>query len=256
MNKKTTCLFSTLIDQHFALRITSEAEQRLRAHLPQCASCRQQYDRYLLASRLNPNAPTAEERLGSALGFSTASRARRPVAATTGAVVAAACAALVFIFVTTSKPEEDDGFTSRGTASSPRTDLVVYHLPKGKQPIRVDKAIGASDEVAFAYANPTGKKYMLVFAVDDRDKVYWYYPAWTEPKHNPTAIPIKATPKLHELPEAIRHQYAGARLRVFGVFLNKALTVRQVEAAIKSGNLRLPDGLNPLIITHSLSIVR
>ena len=77
----------------------------------------------------------------------------------------------------------------------------------------------------------------MVFAVDSRGAVHWYFPAWTDAKENPLAMEIAHGDSLQKLPDAIRHPLVPGKLRVYGLFTDHALTVREVEAGLGAGNL-------------------
>ena len=95
-----------------------------------------------------------------------------------------------------------------------------------------------------AYRNGCGKRRLLVFAVDERRRVYWYHPAWTDGSARPRAINISAQPGLHELPEAVAHRFAGRRITVYGVFTDEPLAVTRVEQLV--GALGAPGDKLPL----------
>jgi hypothetical protein len=217
-----------LIDRHFAGRIRARAERRLREHLPGCPACRSYYARHLLLAQLDPSALDSRDRLARGLGI----RSARPTAGPVGWLALATLAALllvVLLWPTRVAPPGDEapGFTARGGAA-PTTELLVYRVGQGL----VEGEILSTDELAIAYRNEACRRRLMVFGVDDRGAVYWYHPAWQDPAANPTAIPIRSGPGIHELPEAVKHEIRGSRLTIHGIFLDRPLTVRQVEQMI------------------------
>ena len=46
-------------------------------------------------------------------------------------------------------------------------------------------------------------------------------------------LPVADDAAVHEIPQAVTHPLRGRRLRLFGVFGDQPLTVREVEAAVK-----------------------
>jgi hypothetical protein len=92
--------------------------------------------------------------------------------------------------------------------------------------------LGAESGLAFAYANMGRKQRLMVFAVDEGRRVYWYHPAWRSPAEDPTAVAIERDDALHEIPQAVAHRFAGRRLQLFGVFLDRALSVRAMEGLV------------------------
>ena len=72
----------------------------------------------------------------------------------------------------------------------------------------------------------------MVFAVDEGRRVYWYHPAWQNAADNPIAIDIERDEALHEFPQAITHRFAATPLQLFGVFLDRAMSVREMESLV------------------------
>ncbi|WP_426756059.1 hypothetical protein [Myxococcus sp. Y35] len=64
-----SCDLLPLVDSHFSGRIAPPDERRMREHLPDCAHCRERYERQLLLARLDPAAPDARTRLARGLGL-------------------------------------------------------------------------------------------------------------------------------------------------------------------------------------------
>jgi len=232
------CPRQDLVDQHFGGRIRPPDERALREHLPGCERCRGYYDRHLLLARLDPRAPDAETRLARGLGFGAAPPARSRLAWAVPLAAAAAVVLLVLLWPRATAPP--GGFQARGGAGDHggATAILVYRVRPGGPPelLHDGDAIGATDELAVAYRNAAGRKRLLVFGVDESGRVYWYHPAWVDRAESPVAVPIEpGGPR--ELPEAITHRLSGSRLTIHGVFTDRALTVRQVEAALRSGRL-------------------
>jgi len=152
------------------------------------------------------------------------------------ALVLALAACLLLFF---RAPEESDGFSARGVVTPTAIDerVAIYRVPSGGAPVRAGDTIFQGDELAFAYENPEGKPYLMIFAVDERDRVYWFHPAWTDEAADPSAIAIE--PGSHELREAVRHRFEGSRIDIHAVFLDKPLTVRQMESQLR-GSPHLP----------------
>ena len=72
----------------------------------------------------------------------------------------------------------------------------------------------------------------MIFGVDEHGHVYWFHPAWTKETDQPTAIAIDTDGKRHELREAIAHSFDGTRLEVHGLFVDRPVTGREVDAVI------------------------
>ena len=261
--------------RHFTGGLAPARERALRRHLEACPSCRDHYDDVLTITRLDPRTPTLEERLAHGLGFSSAGPAspRWRVVALPGLAVAAAVAGWLFFWAV---PGVDPaaGFAARGPALGRAGEselgalplLVTYAVGEGEGPKAVSAeesgqgTIDARDELAFAYRNPTGKKYLMVFAIDEHAHVYWYHPGWPDPAANPAAVSISPAPGLHELPAAVSQPYDGEHLMLHALFTDRALTVREVEDALEAARTsgdssRLPESLRAGVhVTRALAI--
>jgi hypothetical protein len=109
---------------------------------------------------------------------------------------------------------------------------LAYSLDARGTPTSVTSEITAGQGLAFAYANATHKGRLLVFAVDEQRHVFWFHPAWQDGRENPVAVPIAQDEAIHELPRATFHQFGGSRVHLLGVFLDEALSVRDLEAKL------------------------
>ena len=222
MRSPPRCPTARLVDRHFSLRIRPREERTLRAHLTGCQTCAARYERYLALAPLDPRAASAQSRLAVGLGLQRR-HAPRAVPVLTAAAVCALLAATVLL-----RPSSRGGarYAPRGGDAS---RLFIYRVPAGEAPTPVDHRISSHDELAFAYENGTGRRRLLVFAVDEHRHVYWYHPAWDDPAADPVAIAISTAAGVHELPEAIGHAYDGSELMLYALFTDEALSVRTVE---------------------------
>jgi hypothetical protein len=227
----TPCSQSKLVDRHFAGTITPEQERTMRTHLPECAGCQHRYERRLLLARLDPRALGAEDRMARGLGV--APPPRRPFGWVFLSTASFATAALLVLFFVV--PHAPGEFRARGGPGA-TSALLVYRLQGDHTPALVTTEIGASDELAFAYRNPGGKRHLAVFGVDEHGHVYWFHPAWTEAKEDPVAIAIEPGPGTHELPAAISQPFDGAVLHLYAAFTNEPLHVRQIEATLDAAH--------------------
>jgi hypothetical protein len=219
-----------LIEAHFRGQISTGGEREMRVHLVSCDDCRAYYDRHLSLARLDPQAALpAAERLARGLGLSPprlGGRDRRRWLAL--AAAATACAVGVLVVARGGEPTEPQ---PRGGAA-PGSQLLVYEVAKGTATHPVGAELRADRALAFAYANIGHKQRLMVFAVDEDRRVYWYHPGWQSPAEDPTAIVIERDDAFHEIPQSIAHRFGGRRLQLFGVFLDRALSVREMEALV------------------------
>lgn len=245
------CIMQRDVDDHFRGVIEPPREHALRAHLTSCTQCRRRYARRALLAKLDPEAIAPAARLAGGLGLDAdgmpdLGRGRASVSAPRGraspwhqrflpeAVLVLVAAAALFL-VLGSPARDSNNFAPRGSVDPAATVapvLRVYRIAEGGTPTPVTDTLGRDDELAFAYENPERKPWLAIFAVDEQKHVYWLYPAWTNPSEDPRTIPAETTPGMHELREAVRHHFRGARVDFHALFLDKPLTVRQIEAEI------------------------
>jgi hypothetical protein len=231
MNQPPACEMRSVIDEHFAGKITPAAERALREHLPTCAQCREYYRRHQVLSDLDPEGLDPRQRLARGLGLEP--RRRSLVYIAVPALAAAAAIALLIILWPGVQPAEDGLVSRGGPAESSPARLEVYRVRPGESPERVQEEINATDELAFAYENRAGKKRLMVFGVDEGGNIYWYHPAWQDPAQKPVAVAIEGGVGIRELPEAIGHSIRGESLRIYAVFTDDPLPVESIEALIR-----------------------
>lgn len=234
--------------RHFTRGLAPPRERALRSHLAVCAACRAHYDDVSSVTGLDPCTPSLEDRLAKGLGFSSRRRSSPWRLAMPGLAGAAAVGGWLF-FLAVRSGDPAAGFAARGRSRGNLDEtadlealpvLVTYAVEAGQGPKAVPSADGAQgtinarDELAFAYRNPTAKKHLMVFAIDEHDHVYWYHPGWPDPAVNPAAVSISAAPGLHELPAAVSQTYDGEHLMLHALFTDRALTVREVEDALEA----------------------
>jgi hypothetical protein len=232
---------------HFAGSCEPAAEARMRAHLPGCAACRRSYERELLLGRIDPAGLPAQERIARGLGLRTSPR-RFWLRAL--AVPALAAAVLVLLLLPGAAGVRSvTAPVARGGMAAP--SLWVYRVPPVGAPVLADGTMGVSDELAFAYANPSGKAHLLVFAIDEHRHVYWYHPAWPKGAPPPAALRALDGPQPHELPDAIRHGLDGRHLDLYAAFSDMSVSIEAVERAA-----RTPAGLDELTAGGKVLLVR
>lgn len=221
------CIEEALIDSHFQGAISPADERRMRTHVTDCESCRTRYRRRQIFASLDPNALSAEERIGRGLGFTKpARRFALPVVA-----AALALAAVLFLVV---RPH-DDGFIPRGNVL-PQQSVSVYRVGDHTL-LSASGSLRHDDELAFSYVNDKKKPYVMIFGVDEKGQVYWFYPGWTAESENPIALKTDPDHTTVQLTDAIKHPLSGSKLTIHGLFLDQPLTVRDVESAIARNQL-------------------
>jgi hypothetical protein len=236
------------IDRHFDRRSTPEEEAAMRGHLATCDACRQYYERHLLVSDLDPKSAPAKERIAAGLGF--APGAKPPRVSRPFLTLAGAGAVFVVVLVGgniktrleftarsgggAGAADGHGGFLQGGRTSGGSPELRIYVVPSDgpDQPEPLVRTIAATDELAFAYTNPPGFRWLMILGIDEERKIYWFHPAWNDQAADPSAVAIERGLIQRELPEAIGHAFTGKSLRIVGLFANHELTVRDVERVV------------------------
>lgn len=244
-----------LVDQYFDGRLSAERSHAMFEALQDDEAAQAYFERRQVLADLDPAAGDAAARIGQSLGFAVPSPEpeRSPLLSwLPGLSIVGAAAAVLLLVVPGGEgtdprpppsrpPPSSDGFTSRGNGTVDaglKPDIVAYRISgKGdaQTSVEVQDSIAATDELAFAYLNPTGKKHLMVWGVDEGGSVFWYHPAWTDAANNPAAVAVRQAKTLTELPEAIAHDLSGKQLSLFALLTDERPTVRDVEAALRAG---------------------
>jgi hypothetical protein len=234
------CSNRSVIAAYFAGHGSPFADASVRAHVDDCASCRCYYERELLLSTLDPQAPKAKERIARGLGLRAARRPRlRRASWMAGGGLIAATAALLLLARPREAPHPNavgtvGAFTARGVASDHQAPAVwIYRVARDGRISLAEQTLGAEDELAFAYSNTARHPYLMIFGVDEHRHVYWYHPAWPAETPPPASVPTTAGPGPHELSEAVRHHTDGARLTIYTLLSQRRMGVDAVEDAVR-----------------------
>jgi hypothetical protein len=241
------------IRAHFGRGNSQEREHSMFGHVKECEACRAVYQHYAAFAAVDPEAVPRDKRLLRGLGLSRQSLWPRWVPLT---AVGAAAALAAVLLVAAPWHQSDDGFAVRGQATQANaSELVAYRvLDDGAVPV-VDR-MSANDRLAFTYANPTGRAFLLVFAIDAAGEVYWYYPAWTSSADDPVAVPIEQTKEPVELGEAVRHALPTGTLQLVAAFVDRPWRVRAIEALLESRGPGEPiDVTGGTVLVRSIDVV-
>lgn len=227
-----------MVDAHFTSR-GAEPSGEWRAEVAASPKARRRYARWLLLSKLDRRQASAEERIARSLGLARPRRSPAQWMAALGMAAAVAMALLVVL------PRlGDEGYQARGGGDAAiASELRVFRVEGGAgSALGADAAIQRGDELAFAYRNPLGRAWLLVFAVDATGNVYWFHPAWTDAAEDPLAIPATRSEELVELPSATAHAWSASPVTVYAWLSDQRRSVREVEAVLKPGALSVPAG--------------
>jgi hypothetical protein len=135
------------------------------------------------------------------------------------------------------RPIDSVEFVARGSTAEKLDSWVSIRVfrktPSDYQLIR--DGLTVDDVLAFAYDNRSGTSldFLMIFAVDQSGRIFWYYPAFLDESENPKSIKIAdtiRTPKM--LPDEVQHGYQPGLLRMFAVFSSEALDVKRIEEIV------------------------
>ena len=159
-------------------------------------------------------------------------------------IAAAAAVALIVVtgtLLTLPSPKTDrgmTGITARGRDSTldDWVSLELYRRDEQDREVRylpIGDRIPPSAAVAVAYRDRSTDPfaYLMVFAVDHKGGIHWYYPAFSDDRENPVSI---TTPRTRQatLPDEVVHRLPEGPLTFFGLFSQTPLSVGEVESEV------------------------
>jgi len=235
-----------LVDDYFGGRLQLRAEDRMRARLGRCASCRARYRRHLIVEAAMPGGDErALDRLwrGIARAGGIAPRTRSPHPSRARLAFAAALAVAAIVVIAVRLPPRDPRRSdpvARGpldVAGTPAIHVFRSVSAHAAEPISAGP-IRAGDGLLFAYTNPDPRlTHLMIFAVAPTDSqgvaVHWYYPAYRQLGENPEAVAILPGTTGMELGEEIRHPLRPGPVRIYALFLREAHRVLEIESMIQ-----------------------
>lgn len=232
-----------LVDRHFAGRGTPTRDGRMFQHLRSCAPCRERYRTY---ATLEAMTAEGDDQARARLQRGVFPAARRRLWVGAGLGMAVACAAVLTLVL---RPA-DDGFRARGggagtSEGAHRPTLAIFRVAADgvTRTQRAGGQIRSGEPLAFSFTNPGDYARLMVFAVDDGGRVFWFWPAWTNPADDPSSIIISPGSEPMELGESVRHPLRPGHVTIYGLFSPADHRVREVEAALARGG---PAGLKAL----------
>jgi len=145
-------------------------------------------------------------------------------------------------------PPAADEFRSKsnGTASAPAkrwAGIQVYKATEHATPEQLGGELSSNDGLLFSYTNLGSRPfdYLMIFAVDSRGEVSWFYPAHEQLGENPDSISIRREHANVPLGEIIRQDFAAGPLSLYALFTHEPRRVLEVEAWVKEHGRPLAD---------------
>jgi hypothetical protein len=177
-----------------------------------------------------------------------------------GASYALAVAAVAVVAIALRKPAAAE-FRAKSAASGEHRErwagIRVYRVDASGEATRLVDRVHAADGLLFSYSNlgPRPLGHLIVFGVDARHVVRWFYPAFDEEGTDPASIEIKKGDADVALPDIIHHDLPSGPLAIHAVFTNRPLHVLEVEALVRersdpSAELSLPGAVEQVVTTR------
>jgi hypothetical protein len=239
------------VDRYFEGRLDATGETRMRARLARCSRCRARYERQLVieAALAGGDDAPASDRLWRGIEAATDRTASVPLGTSAPRAarwlplgVAAVGAVVIAIVALPRAPSPTHPPTSpepvaRGAEGTVPPALHVFRSvsPHTTAPLATGATIGAREGLLFAYSSlDPAFTHLMVFAVDSKHGVHWYYPAYLRPGDDPPAIPIAPGRAGVELGEEIRHELPPGPMRVIALFLREPRGVLEIEELVRA----------------------
>lgn len=263
------CLTETQMSRYLSGGLSGEENDAIRAHVLSCVKCRSLHEAFTdITDHLrSDNAAYHSEseihrimtiiNVGKAntVSFRTPRVYRMRTLLAVAAVLLAAIA-VGGIWLTKSKNDTDLNaqFQERadgGTDQDAWVSLQIFEN-RGGTYRRVTQTISSSASLAFRYKDYSKKpyKYLMILAIDEKARVFWYYPPYVNRNANPKSIEIEGKKGRFQLPDEVSHNYDAGMIDVIAIFSRQPLTVHEVERNIARDftKFRAPGGLERLNI--------
>jgi hypothetical protein len=130
-----------------------------------------------------------------------------------------------------------DGFRSRAVGineDDAAVSISIYRQDGPGHRSVVDQ-VATDDYLAFAYTNSSKAelRYLILFGVDERGDIYWYYPAHEKRDENPCSISVRQTHEETPLPDEVQHHLLPGQLKIWALFSKTPLCVSSIEQLLK-----------------------
>ena len=147
-------------------------------------------------------------------------------------LAAALGAALLFL----SRPPFPDEFrakasSSAGDESRRWAGIRAYRVVGRKSPEPLGATLSRSDGLVFSYTNLGAQpfRYLMIFGVDAKREVRWFYPAYLRTDENPQSIPIERSRANIALADVVEQDFAEGPLTLYALFSDARADVRSIE---------------------------
>ncbi len=187
---------------------TRNEESSLREHLADCSACQRalRAEEELLSDVRAPLAERPdslmEDRVMAAVARSEVAPPRRRGWMGVGAVVLVAS---LVVAVGLRSRTDDEGLQARGgVPTDPLLRRVGVQVLSGEVEVRDGAALITSAPLSIVYRNLETSRpvFVMAFVVDAVEDVHWIFPAFTDPKSDPSALALATSSRAQRLPES------------------------------------------------------
>ena len=242
------CLDEEQVLRYVEGELTRNESASAEAHAAGCANCRAQLDEWASLTRAigaEPRMPEVDLVANVRARAALPPPRRRTLAEYLfgGLALSTAFAGLALYagsgHLGAHPTRETAGMQSRGAATPADAwvRLRVFRAATGAPPqaLAAGDRVRASDSLLVAYDDvaPAPYPYLMVVGVDRAGSVFWYYPALEHDGDDDRSIAARGGAGI-ELGDEIRHALKAGPLRLFAVFTRTPLSVKQVEALVRS----------------------
>jgi hypothetical protein len=113
-------------------------------------------------------------------------------------------------------------------------EVYLLHAADGEPRRLVGGRLPRGAGLLFAYRNESARRHLMIFAVDGRGEVYWFYPAHERAGSDPRSIEIASGTGAVELPDVVEHDLAPGPIAIYALFTARAQSVSAIEAVVGS----------------------
>jgi hypothetical protein len=245
--------------------VTRSQSEEIEEHLSLCGACSKELECLRdMAGRIGKQTqdrdylPEIRRRIEKD-GLAARPKSRKWPVITAAGVLLVALAALVFFLLQSGRP--DDEFRVKSDLPPVMEQdrwvgIQAFSVGDSGAPAALGDVHEKSDYLIFSYTNLGESPYgfLMIFAVDEQGRVYWFHPAYTQAGEDPVSVKISRGAERIELREKVRHEYPAGRLWIYGLFTSEPVKVssieKMIEAAARGERIPLPGSAQHILVTE------
>ena len=206
----------------------------LKVQLSRSPKLREEYNRYVELERTLSQQTTPQAQVDRLLARGapvTSSWRKSAVLRFSTGLLALAAGLLLFALVRPAPSE----FTAR-SGRGDQAWIKAYRVAPKEPPEPLREQMQRGDGLLFSYRVLKGSehRFLAIMAKDAQGRVHWLYPAYRDPSESPRSIPVQPNQKEVELPDMVLIKPAAGKMRICGVFTERALDVKTVDRGARA----------------------